>query len=171
MTTYLGNSCSFGLLRVPFVNCRQFMYLVISLLVLRAGCGIWLYQFLIIAYHLTLMVPICIHSRSLPFEGNASLKCVYSGLTPLSIVFQSYHDSVLLLQWAQCGLGGSHFYTYNSGFPCVFICLSFMLMAVDFSRSQKGYSVHVFSLYYIVIDLEAGQYFVGRFQNLDYMHY
>ena len=27
-------------LRVPFVNCRQFMYLVISLLVLRAGYGI-----------------------------------------------------------------------------------------------------------------------------------
>ena len=51
--TYLGKSCSFGLLRVPFVNCRQFMYLVISLLVLRAGCGIWLYQFPIIAYHFT----------------------------------------------------------------------------------------------------------------------
>ena len=67
--------------------------------------------------------------------------------------------------------GGSHFYTYNSGFPCAFICLSFMLMAVDFSRTQKGYSVHLFNLYYIVIDLEAGQYFVGRFQNLDYMHY
>ena len=50
MTTYLGKSCSFGLPRVPFVNCRQFMYLVISLLVLRAGCGILLYQFLIIAY-------------------------------------------------------------------------------------------------------------------------
>ena len=45
-----------------------------------------------------------------------------------------------------------------------------MLMAVNFSRTQKGYSVHVFNLYYIVIDLEAGQYFVGRFQNLDYMH-
>ena len=44
-------------------------------------------------------------------------------------------------------------------------------MAVDFSRTQKGYSVHVFSLYYIVIDLVAGQYFVGRYQNLDYMHY
>ena len=29
MTTYLGKSCSFGLPRVPFVNCRQFMYLVI----------------------------------------------------------------------------------------------------------------------------------------------
>ena len=68
-------------------------------------------------------------------------------------------------------VGGSHFYTCNSGFPCAFICLSFMLMAVDFSRTQKGYSVHVFNLYYIVIDLEAGQYFVGRFQNLDYMHY
>ena len=53
MTTYLCKSCSFGSLRMPFVNCRQFMYLVISLLVLRAGCGIWLYQFLIIAYHFT----------------------------------------------------------------------------------------------------------------------
>ena len=31
MTTYLGKSCSFCLPRVPFVNCRQFMYLVISL--------------------------------------------------------------------------------------------------------------------------------------------
>ena len=30
MTTYLGKSCSFGLPRVPFVNCRQFMYLDIS---------------------------------------------------------------------------------------------------------------------------------------------
>ena len=29
------------------------MYLVISLLVLRAGCGIWLHQFLIIAYLFT----------------------------------------------------------------------------------------------------------------------
>ena len=28
MTTYLGKSCSFGFPRVPFVNCRQFMYLV-----------------------------------------------------------------------------------------------------------------------------------------------
>ena len=33
MTTCLGKSCSFCLPRVPFVNCRQFMYLVISLLV------------------------------------------------------------------------------------------------------------------------------------------
>ena len=32
--------CRKVLVRVPFVNCRQFMYLVISLLVLRAGCGI-----------------------------------------------------------------------------------------------------------------------------------
>ena len=37
---YLGKSCSFCLPRVLFVNCRQFMYLVISLLVLRAGYGI-----------------------------------------------------------------------------------------------------------------------------------
>ena len=60
MTTYFGKSCSFGLPRLPFVNCRQFMYLVISLLVLRARCGIWLYQFLIIAYLFTshrLIIP------------------------------------------------------------------------------------------------------------------
>ena len=54
MTTYLGKGYSFGLPRVPFVNCRHFMYLVISLLALRAGCGIWLYQFLNIAYLFTL---------------------------------------------------------------------------------------------------------------------
>ena len=40
MTTYLGKGCSFGLPRVPFVNCRRFMYLVDSLLVYKAGCGI-----------------------------------------------------------------------------------------------------------------------------------
>ena len=69
-------------------------------------------------------------------------------------------------------LGDSHLYIYIiRDFPCAFICLSFMLMAVDFSRTQKGYSVHVFNLYYTVIDLEAGQYFDDRFQNLDYMHY
>ena len=56
MTIYLGKSCSFCLPRVPFVNCRQFMYLVISLLVLRAGYGIWLYQFLIFAYLFTLKI-------------------------------------------------------------------------------------------------------------------
>ena len=33
MTTCLGKSCSFGLPRVPFVNCCQCMYLVVSLLV------------------------------------------------------------------------------------------------------------------------------------------
>ena len=40
---------------MPFVNC-QFKYLVISLLVLRAGCWIWLYQFLIIAYLFTFFI-------------------------------------------------------------------------------------------------------------------
>ena len=57
MTTCLGKSCSFGLPRVPFVNCCQFMYLVIYLLVLRAGCGISLYQYLIIAYLFTFLYP------------------------------------------------------------------------------------------------------------------
>ena len=50
MTTCLGKSCSFGLPRVPFVNCCQFMYLVISLLVLRTRMWNLIYRFLIIAY-------------------------------------------------------------------------------------------------------------------------
>ena len=54
MNTCLGKSCSFGLPRVPFVNCYQCMYLAISFLVLRVGYRIWLYQFLIIAYLFTL---------------------------------------------------------------------------------------------------------------------
>ena len=45
MAACLGKSCSFGLPHVPFVNCCQFMCLVISLLVLRAGYGTWLYRF------------------------------------------------------------------------------------------------------------------------------
>ena len=61
MTTYLGKSCSFGLPRVPFVNCRQFMYLVISLFVLRAGFGIRLYQFLIIAYLFTILSKLLLY--------------------------------------------------------------------------------------------------------------
>ena len=56
MATCLGKSCSFGLPRMPFVNCCQFMYLVISLLVTRTGYGILLYQFQIIAYLFTLHV-------------------------------------------------------------------------------------------------------------------
>ena len=39
MAACLGKSCSFGLPRVPFVNCCQFMYLGVSLLVLRQGVG------------------------------------------------------------------------------------------------------------------------------------
>ena len=70
MTTYLGKSCSFCLPRVPFVNCRQFMYLVISLLVLRAGYGIWLYQFLIIAYLFTLQL--CQNYRTISLISHPS---------------------------------------------------------------------------------------------------
>ena len=86
------------------------------------------------------MVPIFIHSRSLQFEGNASLKCVYSysGLTLISTVFQLYHDGVRLLQGGQCGLGGSHFYTYNSGFPCAFYLPFFYVNGCEFQLYTIG---------------------------------
>ena len=54
MTTCLGKSCSFSLPSVPFVNCCKSMYLVISLLVLRARYGIWL----IIAYLFTFLTQV-----------------------------------------------------------------------------------------------------------------
>ena len=69
-----------------------------------------------------LVVPIFIHSRSLLFEGNASLKCVCSGLTPLSTVFQSYHDGVWLLQGAQCGLVVPNFIHIIRDFPVPVVC-------------------------------------------------
>ena len=37
MTTYLGKSCSVGLLSVSFVNFYQFVSVLLSLLVLMAG--------------------------------------------------------------------------------------------------------------------------------------
>ena len=57
----LGKSCSFGLPRAPFVNCCQlFLFLV-----LRAGSGIWLYQFLIIAYLFLPLVSVrSLHGRT-----------------------------------------------------------------------------------------------------------
>ena len=69
MTTCLGKSCSFGLPRVPFVNCCQFMYLVISLLVLRTGCGICFYQFLIVVYLLTMNLKGRDFSENIDFEA------------------------------------------------------------------------------------------------------
>ena len=78
MTTYLGKSCSFCLPRVPYVNCHQFMYLVISLLVLRAGYGIWLYQFLIIAYLFTFYRgnAFCYFIYCIFYKGNALCYCI-----------------------------------------------------------------------------------------------
>ena len=94
-----------------------------------------------------LMVPIFVHSRSLLFEGNASLKCVYSGLIPLSVVFQSYHNGVWLIQGAQCGLVFPIFVHIIRDFPVLLFAFLFMLMALDFSRTQKCYTVHMFILH------------------------
>ena len=65
------------------------------------------------------------HFRLLEFDGNASLKCMYSGLTPLSTVFQSYHDGIWLLQGAQCGLVVPIFIHIFRDFPV--LLLAFLL--------------------------------------------
>ena len=84
-----------------------------------------------------LVVPIFIHSRSLLFEGNASLKCVHSGLTPLSTVFQSYHDGVWLLQGAQCGLVVPIFLHIIRDFP-VLLFAFFYVNGCGFQPYTKG---------------------------------
>ena len=52
MITCLGKRCSFGLLCVSFVNMYQLVCVLLSLLVLRVGCGIRLY--IVIPDHLLL---------------------------------------------------------------------------------------------------------------------
>ena len=89
MTTYLGKSCSFCLPRVPFVNCRQFMYLVISLLVLRAGYGIWLYQFLIIAYLFTLLGSETLAGGYL-FPCSSEINGLFPCLTKIKVLFPMF---------------------------------------------------------------------------------
>ena len=85
MTTCFGKSCSFGLPRVSFVNCCQFMYLVVSFLVLRAGSGIRLYRFLIIAYLFTLW----------PSVGKELLPWLFTCFIYLFIYF--YFSAVLIV--------------------------------------------------------------------------
>ena len=68
MTTCLGKSCSFGLPRMPFVNCCQSMYLVISLLVLRAGYGISLIIFLFCINHIFCIVLLLLPTNNVVFR-------------------------------------------------------------------------------------------------------
>ena len=91
-----------------------------------------------------LVVPVLIHSRSLLFEGNASLKSVYSGLTRLSPVFQSYHDGVWLLQGAQCGLVVPIFIHIIRDFSLWFYLPFFYGNGCGFQPYTKGlFSSHV----------------------------
>ena len=62
MTTYLGKSCSFCLPRVPFVSCRRFVCLVISLFGFEGR--IW-----------DLIVSVPDHCLSFYFVGNAKQFC------------------------------------------------------------------------------------------------
>ena len=52
MATY-GKSCSFSLPSMSLVEVEQFVCILLSLLVFRVGCGIWLKKFLTIAYLIT----------------------------------------------------------------------------------------------------------------------
>ena len=56
---------------------------------------------------------LCQHGQ--PF--NKARVCVYSGLTSLSTIFQSYHDGVWLRQGAQCYAASTIFYDFGMSQP------------------------------------------------------
>ena len=123
MTTYLGKSCSFGLPRVLFVNCRQFMYLVISLLVLRAGCWIWLYQFLVIAYLFTLYTKwseitdsTC---RSVVIRHLLNLQCAGPNLQRCVIIVNRQQFVIIQMPWCswRCELSSVQARTIHMNHP------------------------------------------------------
>ena len=65
MTTYLGKSCSFGLPRVPFVNCRHFMYYVV-ISFFGFECRVW-----------DLIVSVPDHCLSVYFSARVFLKTYF----------------------------------------------------------------------------------------------
>ena len=79
MTTYLGKSCSFGFPRVPFVNCRQFMYLVISLFGFEGRM-----------WDLIVSVPYHCLSFYFPFPGDALYSRKYTSIIYLHLFAINY---------------------------------------------------------------------------------
>ena len=137
MTTYLGKSCSFCLPRVPFVNCRQFMYLVISLLVLRAGYGICLYQFLIIAYLFTF--------RNGTFLGTCMVNPDQTHLPQTKFKFNINNITLSYFSYS-CNRGklyifaGNELSTWFSSYIVLYLMLSFVFVLLSrfMSLTQCG---------------------------------
>ena len=134
MTTYLGKSCSFCLPRVPFVNRRQFMYLVIPLLVLRAGYGIWLYQFLIIAYLFTLHID-TMDLSSIPSRREI---CVW-------LIMKSVPWSLWPNVWGSSHLNLSIFKSFRTR-----LYFSLWLSIILLTISTRNQIASVFSFSYVV---------------------
>ena len=74
----------------------EFMYLVVSLVVLRAGCGIWLYQFLIIACLFTFQIDVFeMCSKWLKWqEVSVDIKILSPGGCPLYTFIKSWKMSM-----------------------------------------------------------------------------
>ena len=87
----LGGGCSFGLSRGLFVNCCRFVYLVVSLLVLRAGYEIWLSRFLIIAYLFTFLHMLDKRLLNMSSSENKNIIIIILYHSMLGLLF-SFHD-------------------------------------------------------------------------------
>ena len=157
MTTCLGKSCSFCLPRVPFVNCRQFMYLVISLLVLRAGYGIWLYQFLIIAYLFTFPHFYYMLGANLGLLLYGEVSVMLFKLTEQSLWYDRFPSVILIVQWMSVLAKG----VWNAKEWCFLTCL------IVGTRSFVGILAAPFSpckaLWFYCIYLSSFRSFRSRF--------
>ena len=159
MTTYLGKSCSFCLPRVPFVNCRQFMYLVISLLVLRAGYGIWLYQFLIIAYLFTFQfwkkkqtVGGSIHVSIVSWGFGAGTES-YRGRKGMVMIYQlgvvEFREGHEMKKQGSITSAAPTVLTFRSKIP------SNKMTKTVFARSDFSYEVDVFFIFSLLSRLQT----------------
>ena len=143
MTTCLGKSYSFGLPREPFVNCCQFMHLVISFLVLRTRCGIWLYQFLIIAYLFTLLslmwvyfsVSILAENRRMSYAVTMNMDNTDTSLTWKKKKKKKKRESLQILPLAYKN-GGFKMLCRDSICLC-FATLSFWLVIINQNKSLR----------------------------------
>ena len=97
------------------------MHLVVSLLVLRAGCGNWLYQFLIIDYLFTFLHSCVIQNRC---QRNAWRRA-YIIYYNIYIICSSFSLPEPKTQWWACRIGRplSFVCMYVCMYICMYVCM------------------------------------------------
>ena len=141
MTTYLGKSCSFCLPRVPFVNCRHFMYLVIEgriwdLIVSVPDHCLSFY------FTISFSLPQIREMRSLFTASNLLLVALSSAARDLPFVFEANCSLIISRSLSYTANRFSNSYSFRC------ICFYFIACCFNFSL-QVCNSFFRLMLYYI----------------------